>query len=106
MASLVWRRLPQYAPQMCRFAHAPSQQSTAMFKWMTYLGIPAVVGTTAIFVYKREQQHHAHYHRPEYKSYAHMGLRSKKFPWGDGNHSLFHNPKTNAIPGEGYEEDH
>lgn len=40
-----------------------------------------------------------------YTPYEHMYRHTKNWPWGNGKKSLFHNPKFNAVHGEGYEDD-
>ncbi|XP_067643768.1 cytochrome c oxidase subunit 6A, mitochondrial-like [Eurosta solidaginis] len=46
-----------------------------------------------------------HEEREEFKPWPHMYKRDKRFPWGDGVKSFFHNPHTNALPDVGYEDD-
>ncbi|XP_078045140.1 cytochrome c oxidase subunit 6A1, mitochondrial [Augochlora pura] len=42
--------------------------------------------------------------RSEHIEFPYLKIIKKPFPWGDGKHSLFHNPRTNWIKGVGYEE--
>ena len=42
-------------------------------------------------------------HRPEFVSWDHLRIRNKAFPWRNGDQSLFHHPKYNAVK-DGYED--
>ncbi|CAH1407648.1 unnamed protein product [Nezara viridula] len=63
------------------------------------IGLPIIVANSiAMLVFASEKE------RPPFVKYRYLRIRNKKFPWGDGDKSLFHNPKRNATS-EGYEEE-
>lgn len=65
-----------------------------------FVGLPAI-GLGMVNAYLGHMEHEKE-PRPEFVAYEHLRIRRRPFPWGDGNHSLFHNPVKNALP-EGYE---
>jgi len=108
-------RLAALYPQLCRIAgersfadvaHAAGGHSGGMRLWKLLSAFVAIPGVAVCWVNAqiKEKEEHEHGERPEFAAYDHLRRRTKKFPWGDGNHSLFHNPHLNALP-EGYEEE-
>lgn len=91
----------QHAANPYRHVHQPSRN----WIYVLYVAIPVTIAAAIRAFYNEwEEEKHVHEHRPEYVPVEYLRIRRTPFPWGDGNHSLFHNPKRNPVPGIGYEE--
>lgn len=101
VSGLLGRALPRVGRPMSRGAHG-EEGSARIWKALTYfVALPGVgVSMLNVFLKSRHEEHE----RPEFVAYPHLRIRTKPFPWGDGNHTLFHNPHTNPLP-TGYEDE-
>jgi len=69
--------------------------------------LPVITLMSVNLALHMQEQHkcgHARKTRPEFVPYEYLRIRNKRFPFGDGTRTLFHNPEINALPG-GYEDE-
>ena len=94
----VMRRFAHQGPGHVHKVHETN--SELWRKVSLYVAFPCII-LAAINTYLIEMEEH-HKPRPPFKPYEYMYRRTKRYPWGDGVRSFFHNPQTNALP-DGYE---
>ncbi|XP_068167129.1 cytochrome c oxidase subunit 6A1, mitochondrial [Antennarius striatus] len=92
--------LAQNRRQLSAAASAHGEESARTWKLLSFLVALPAVGVCMLNCYLKEQSHS--HEQPEFQPYSHLRIRSKRFPWGEGNKTLFHNGHVNALP-DGYE---
>nr|XP_042133994.1 cytochrome c oxidase subunit 6A1, mitochondrial-like [Peromyscus maniculatus bairdii] len=101
LSGLLGWALPRVGRPKSSGSHG-EEVSARTWKALTYfVALPGVAVSmfTAFLTSRRGEQE-----RAEFVADPHLRIRTKPFPWGDGNHTLFHNPHTNPLP-TGYEDE-
>ena len=95
----------QFTPDKLKAFEKPEViQGVELWRKVTYyVALPGSLLASIYCIYYH-LEHEKHSHRPEFIPYEHLRIRTKRFPWGNGDQTFFHNPKLNATS-QGYEED-
>ncbi|KAM4628455.1 cytochrome c oxidase subunit 6A, mitochondrial-like [Discoglossus pictus] len=86
--------------QMGSAAHGEGPGPARTWKILSFVVALPSVGVCILNAWLQKQNHPQK--NPDFVAYSHLRIRTKPFPWGDGNHSFFHNPHANPLP-TGYE---
>ncbi|KAK5871288.1 hypothetical protein PBY51_004177 [Eleginops maclovinus] len=100
--ALLKSSLTQSRRQLSATAEGHGEQAARTWKIVTFVVALPGVAVCMLNMYLKMQQHALHHEQPEFVPYSHLRIRTKRFPWGDGSKSLFHNTELNALP-NGYE---
>lgn len=82
-------------PNPCVPVHHHGKDTWKRYKYIFFLFCLPLIIIQAMRALSHEMPH-----KGECRDYEYMRLRSKRFPWGQGEKSLFHNDHTNHLPGE------
>ncbi|KAM0733002.1 Cytochrome c oxidase subunit 6A1, mitochondrial [Formica fusca] len=88
-------------PPMCDQDRADPRKLLFWRMMSLFVALPLVM-IMSVITYARQKEK-AKQPREPFLNLPYMYRRTKPFPWGDGNHSLFHNPVKNPVPPYGYE---
>ncbi|VVC24269.1 Cytochrome c oxidase, subunit VIa [Cinara cedri] len=93
----------QFTPDKLKAYEKPEVlQGVDLWKKITYfVALPGVL-LASIYIINGHLEHEKHTHRPEFIPYEHLRIRTRRFPWRNGDQTLFHNPLYNATT-SGYE---
>ncbi|KAH0509513.1 Cytochrome c oxidase subunit 6A1, mitochondrial [Microtus ochrogaster] len=100
VSGLLGRALPRVGWPMSSGAQG-KEGSARMWKALTYFMALPGVGVSMLNVFLKSQHGE---HETQVRSLPSIRIRTKPFPWGGGNHTLFYNPHVNPLP-TGYEDE-